>query len=179
MRRSRVLLSLLSVAVACTPGRRKDDIKQVQLTADHLKAQQSGTPYVVEVNRGTLYEVPAGVDPSLVEVRDPAGSVPLRVLARRFVGSGKPVLIGNFDDLSARDFGFPPDAGVPQPGDTVLAAQCAKPTADSPGICNCTGKKDCNDMNKAGLCTGGSNKSAVCGNDANGKWGCSCVAKGS
>ena len=80
--------------------------------------------------------------------------------------------------MSSRDFGFPPDIEEPQ-GGGAIAAGCIKATAESPGICSCTGKKDCKDMDKAGFCHGGSNKSAVCGPDANGKWGCSCLAAGS
>ncbi|HJR16742.1 MAG TPA: hypothetical protein VJ808_07805 [Gemmatimonadales bacterium] len=170
---------LLSLTAACNPARDSGEIKQVQVTDERLKAHPADKPYVVEVSAGTLYEMSPSIDPGRVEVHGPAGKVPLSLLARRFAGSGKPMLVGTLDDLNARDFGFPPDVDPLPPDSGFSEASCIKPTAESPGICNCTGKKDCSDMNRAGLCTGGSNKSAVCGNDAAGKWGCSCVAKGS
>ena len=175
MTRAMLTWFLLSLTVACTPGRQADEIKEVQVTEDQLRAHSADNPYVVELTRGgTLYEVPAGVDPAPIEVRT-AAEVPLSVLARRFEGSGNSLLIGTLNDLNTRGFGFPPDT---QDGGGAEAG-CIGPSADSPGICNCTGKRDCQDMNKAGLCTGGSNNSAVCGKGSNGKWGCSCIAKGS
>ena len=113
-------------------------------------------------------------DPSLVEVRASTRAVPLGAVARRFAGSDAVLLVGTFDDLNTRGFGFPPEGGEDGGG---VAAKCDGPTPDSPGICNCTGKKDCADMSKAGLCTG--RGSAVCGKGSNGHWGCSCIAKGS
>lgn len=174
MTRAMLTWFLLSLTVACTPGRQADEIKQVQVTEDRLRAHSADNPYVVELTRsGTVYEVPAGVDQKSIDVRA-AVDVPLSVLARRFAGSDERLLIGTLGDLDTNGFGFPPDADDPPVG-----AGCIGPTPSSPGICNCTGKRDCSDMNRAGLCTGGSNQSAVCGKGSNGKWGCSCVAKGS
>jgi hypothetical protein len=164
----------LSLMVACTPNWHDGDVKQVQVTKDSLEDHSIDNPYVVDATHGgTVYEVTAGAERRLVQVRAPV-DVPLRVLARRFSG-GSSLRIGTLGDLETVGFGFPDDAQ----GEPGVEASCDGPSAGSPGICNCTGKKDCSDMNKAGMCTGGSNQSAVCGQGSNGHWGCSCVAKGS
>jgi hypothetical protein len=174
MRHSTLVWSLLWLTVACSPALQADKIRPEHVTLQQVKGHRADKPYVVGVTRGTLLEVAPDVDPSLVQVRDSAGTVPLSVLARRFAGSGTPILIGTLDDLNAHGFGLPPDVGPPG-----VAASCDGPTANSPGICNCTWRRDCKDMDHAGLCAGGSNKSAVCGKDKKGHWGCSCLAKGS
>jgi hypothetical protein len=175
MKRLTLAWFLLSLVLACTPYRPTEEIKQVEVTKKSLSGHAADRPYVIDLTRtGTLYEVAAGVDPSLVEVRASTRAVPLGAVARRFAGSDAVLLVGTFDDLNTRGFGFPPEGGEDGGG---VAAKCDGPTADSPGICNCTGKKDCADMSKAGLCTG--RGSAVCGKGSNGHWGCSCIAKGS
>src|SRR5262245_59345156 len=100
------------------------------------------------------HEVAAGADPSLVEVRGPARTVRLSVLAGRFAGLGNTLLLGTLNDLSARGFGFPPDE-IPQPlGTGTVARTCIKATKESPGICSCTGRKDCSDMDQGNDCIG-------------------------
>src|SRR4030095_10906177 len=147
MRAATVVWSFLSLAIACTPTRRADEIKEVAVTEERLRAYQADKPFVLELMRdGTLYEVASGADPTLVEVRGPARTVRLSVLARRFEGSGNTLLLGTFNDLSARGFGFPPDK-IPDTG--AVARTCIAPTPQSPGICSCTGRKDCSDMDQA------------------------------
>lgn len=172
--RTSLSLLLLSLIVACGPKSHDTDVKQVQVTGHDLKDHSVDNPYIADaVSGGTVYELPGGTDQRIVQVRSPI-DVPLRVLAGRF-SSGSVLSIGRLADLETVGFGFPGDAQ----GEPGVSASCDGPSAESPGICNCTGKKDCSDMNKAGMCTGGSNQSAVCGQGSNGHWGCSCVAKGS
>src|SRR5262245_8932663 len=98
MRATTVAWSLLVLAIACTPTRRADEIKQVQVTEERLKAYKADKPFVLDLTRGgTVYEVAAGADPSLVEVRGPARTVRLSVLAGRFAGLGNTLLLGTLN----------------------------------------------------------------------------------
>ena len=172
--RASLALLFLSLIAACGPKSHDGDVKQVQVTGHDLKDHSVDNPYIADaVSGGMVYEVPGGTDSKILQVRSPV-DVPLRVLAGRF-GSGSVLSIGRLADLETVGFGFPSNA----PDEPGVEASCDGPSAGSPGICNCTGRRDCSDMSKAGMCTGGSNQSAVCGQGSNGHWGCSCVAKGS
>lgn len=160
--------------VSCTKKSHDGDVKHVQVSNVSIAKHSIDDPYIVDaISGGTVYELPSIADRQIVQVRSPI-DVPLQVLARRF-SDAKSIRVGNLTDLETVGFGFPGDA----PDEPGVEASCDGPSAGSPGICNCTGRKDCSDMSKAGMCTGGGNQSAVCGQGSNGHWGCSCVAKGS
>jgi hypothetical protein len=154
--------SLLVSACRQTPQR-------VQVTAQTLAGQPAGKAYVIDLTRtGTVYDVAAGINYSLVRVRTSTGEMPLSDLARNLGRTG-PILLGTFSDLRAQNFGFPPGGGTFQPPDGgPVAADCPQTGPDA-GLCLCKGYKDCNDLDKSGKCL----------KDG---WGCSkgscvCVAK--
>lgn len=171
--RALLALFIVSLVVACSPEQ-EHRIKDVTISEDVLEDHSSTNPYQADVTRsGTIYRVPGSVDPSIIDVVV-ADNVPFSTLAKRFDGVRSDILIGTLSDLSDRDFGFPDDAE----DDPDSEAKCDPKVPGEVPLCNCTGKRDCNDMNKAGLCHGGSNISASCGKDAAGKWGCTCMRKG-
>ena len=117
----------------------------VQVTTQTLASQPAGTAYVIDLTRiGTLYNIAAGLNHSVVRVRTSTGEIPLSDLARG-LGTTGPVLVGMFDDLRSKNFGFPSGTSTPPESDPV-AAQCDEAS------CFCEGYRDCNDLDRSGRC---------------------------
>lgn len=166
MRRLAAAFLFLSLA-ACSSGWNPHAIDQVQVTNEDLRGHSADNPYVIDMTRGgTIYEVPDGVDQSSIDVLVNA-ELPVGVFTRQS-GPGGRLFLGDISDLSDIDFGFPADV----PDGPSVEVECSK-DKDNVNICTCKGKRDCNDMKKAGVCA---SNSTGCGY-IRGQKSCACMAK--
>jgi hypothetical protein len=133
-------VTLFSLAVGCTTVQQTGSIKQVELTPQTLASQPADKPWLINLTlTGTVYNVADDIDYSRVRVLLPPGEMAMSDLVRKLGMTRKKFLLGSFSDLSGQYFGPSPDAGT-------SSATCGDL------LCECQGWKDCNDLDRAGLC---------------------------
>ena len=124
----------------CATTQQKEPIQQVELTPQTLASHPADKPLVINLTlTGTVYDVADDIDYRRVRVLLPPGDMPMGDLARKLGMTGRKFLLGSFSDLSDLYFGPSLDAGT-------SSATCGDL------FCECQGKKDCNDLDRAGVC---------------------------
>jgi hypothetical protein len=132
-----LLLLGLTFSLSATPQK---EIRRVQITAQTIKGQPAGQPYVLDLSRsGTIYELSGGIDLSSLRVRTSQGEAPFSELIRNASGSGRSFL-GRSGDMrteilepGARKIG-------PSGGNTAGFVNCG---AGKKADCHCAGWRDC------------------------------------
>jgi hypothetical protein len=171
MKKTILVLLLVMLALNLATAQ-KNPVRQTEVTSQEIARLPARQAYVINLTGGEVYNVAPGVDYSRVRVRTAAGEKPLGNLANRF-RTDRNILIGDFDDLTAINFGFPPEIEISHP-DRISNAQCSKTTS----TCGCTGKKDCGDLGRSGKCLSGSVSCGTWGGGPDkGKRGCVCLMK--
>ncbi len=136
-----VMLFSLALAFGCKHG----SIKQVELTPQTLASQSADKPLLIDLTRtGTVYNVADNIDYSRVRVLFPTGEMAMSDLARKLGMTGSKFQLGAFSDLSGLYFGQPPDGGISGGSSNFTCSKL---------LCECTGYRDCNKMERAGVCT--------------------------
>lgn len=110
----------------------------MQVTSKTIAAQPAGKAYSLDLTRaGTIYNLPAGVDYSRIQVRTAKGEMTMAELLKKSGRSGK-VRVGMTSDIRSQRLSLARPTGT-------LNYNCE-------GLmCTCTGDADCNDMfTKAG-----------------------------
>jgi len=142
------------------------------VTTEKMAKQPASKAYVIEPGKGTVYRLAPGIDYSRVRIRTSDGERAMSDLVKPFGKTDDTILVGAFADLSMRVFGQPAggSGGFGQINRNGIAGAQRD---NGSGTWSCKGYKDCNDLDKSGLCFGGSN-----GMSCNQKThSCVCLAK--
>jgi hypothetical protein len=172
-RMSLICAASLTLALLITAYSQSGAVKKVQVTTQTLASQPAGKPFVIDLAKGgTVYEIDANVNVSLVSVRTATGEQPLSKY--RKAGTTGKMWLGKGNDLSALNFGFSGTGTLPPLDGGVMEAHCSKDNFG--GFCTCSGVRDCKNLNASGICE---NKTWLCatGQFEPGKWGCLCAMK--
>ncbi len=113
MKKTVLLLVLVTLALDLATAQ-KNSVKQTVVTSEAIAQLPARQAYVLNLTGGQVYNVAPGVDYSRLRVRTAAGEKPLDNLANRF-RTDRNILIGDFKDLTAIDFGFPPEIEISRP----------------------------------------------------------------
>ncbi len=141
-----------------------------EVTAEKIAQQSASKPFLIEPGKGMVYQLAPGIDYSRVHLRTSAGERSVSNLVKALGTPNDPILLGAFSDMSVRVFGQ--KAGDAGGFNQIDRSGVSGAKRDGP-TWGCKGYKDCNDLDRSGLCFGGSN-----GMSCNPKThSCVCLAK--
>ena len=137
-------LALLVFAQSRTP--QLGTVKKVEVTAQTIASQPIGKHFVLDLtNRGTIYNLAAGIDYSRLRVRTAGGDLEVSDTVKKMGSISGKLFLGTPADMSGQNFFFP-SVGGSSPAAAAQQYTC------SSSACECHGFSDCLRMTLDKMC---------------------------